>query len=81
MQYILLSSQPHPQNVHCEESLVWFKAFTDTLLEYTAVDLSHGDPVVISRQVQSLYTLQQVMDGVDVRVGQPKVHDVGLSGS
>lgn len=32
----------------------------------------HGDPVGIVPQALSLHQLQQVLDGVDVRVGQPK---------
>lgn len=34
--------------------------------------LSHGDPVGIVPQALSLHELQQLLDGVDVRVGQPK---------
>lgn len=64
-------------NVHCSESLVWFKAFgfwytiTKAPLGSLAATLSHGDPVVIP-QDQPLHKLQQVLDRVDVRVGQPR---------
>lgn len=49
--------------------------FIETPLGYPVV-LSRGDPEVINQQVQSLGALQQVIDGVAIRVGQPK--DVGL---
>lgn len=42
---------------------------------------SHGDAPVIVLQDQSLNVLQQITDGVDVGVGQPKAQDVGLRGS
>lgn len=72
----LVLSAP-PANVHCNE----FKASgtplcAKTPLGYPAVIPSHGGPVAIIPQDQSLHTFQQVRDGVDVRMSQPKAQDV-----
>lgn len=48
---------------------------------YSAVSPSYVDPAVIVLLDQSLHTLQQITDGEDVRVGQAKVQNMGLSGS
>lgn len=48
---------------------------------YPAVARSSGDSAVISQQDCTFMNSQQVTDWVDVRVGQPKAHDVGLGGS
>lgn len=52
-----------------------------TCLGYPAATPSHGDPVGILPQDPLLHVLQQVIDGVAVRVRQPKVLEVGLGGS
>ena len=82
-QCTLLSHQPHPQDAHCNESLVWLKGadnpssltLGETPLRYPAVGPSHGDLVAVVHQDQSPHTLRQVIDGVDVRVGTPKAPD------
>lgn len=51
---------------------------TETPLKHPAVTRNHGDPVVIIPQDQHQPPLQQVIDGVGVRVSQPKTQDVGL---
>lgn len=61
--------------------LQWLKASgtplcAKTPLEYPAFVPSHGGPVAVIPQDQSLHTLQQVRDGVDVRMSQPKAQDV-----
>lgn len=64
-------------------SSFWYTAIltlTRTPLEYPAVALSHENLVDIL-QVQSLNTLCQIMDGVDVVMGQLKAMDVNLVGS
>lgn len=53
----------------------------ETLLRYSSVAPSHGDPVTIVPQDLSLHTLQQVMDGVDVGMCLLKALFVGLGGS
>ena len=53
-----------------------------TLTEETpVVAMSHGDSAVVIPQDQFFHTFQQVMDGIDVRVGQPKTQGVGLGGT
>ena len=42
------------------------------LLAYPVAALSHRDSAGIFPRDQSLHDLQQVLDGVNVRVGQPK---------
>ena len=42
---------------------------------------SNGDPVGITQQGQSLRMLQQIVDGVNGRVGQPKALNGGLGAS
>lgn len=51
---------------------------TQTSVRYPAGAPSHEDPVANIPQDQSLHMFQQVLDGVDVIVGQPKVKDVGF---
>lgn len=41
---------------------------------------SHGDSAALVSQDQSLYVLQQVIDGVEVRVGQLQALEMGLGG-
>lgn len=83
----LLSSQPHLQIVRCSEfdlvQSLWNTIITGSLLKlgYPAVALSHRDPVVIAPQDQAIYSLQQVIDEVDIKMGQPKAQDEGLGGS
>ena len=55
------------------------RALINTPLGYPSP--SHGDSPIIVLQDQSLNALQQITDGVDVGVGQPKAQDVGLRGS
>lgn len=55
---------------------------TETPLRYPTA-LSHGDPVAMISQDQSLKKHQQVIDGIDIEAGQLKalaLH-VGLGGS
>ena len=66
-------------NAHCNELLVWFRASgfwytinTGPSLKLLLVALSHGDPVTVVPQDQSLHVLQQITDGVDVGVSQVK---------
>ena len=54
---------------------------TSTLLSISAVALSHGDPAATVPQDQSLHTLQQVIDGVDIGVCLLQALDVCLGGS
>lgn len=61
--------------VYCQ-----YWTLTGTLLEYPAVALSLGKLVDIL-QVQSFDILCQIMDGVDVVMGQLKAMDVNLVGS
>ena len=80
-------------NVHCSESLVWFKAsgFWCTIIPGSSPEflweilfsstLCLGDPEAIIPQDQSIHQLLQVLDGVDARVGQPKPWAVGLVGN
>lgn len=66
-------------NVHCNESLVWFEAFSFCctistgsslgLLRCPVVALCQGDPAVLALQDPPLQMLQQFIDGVEVRVG------------
>lgn len=49
-------------------------------LGYFTVAPSHGAPVAIVLQDQTLHTLQRVIDEADGRVSQLKAQDVGLSG-
>ena len=44
--------------------------------QWTLTETPLGHPVVV--EILSLHTLQQVIDGVDVKVGQSKAQDVGL---
>ena len=50
-------------------SSYWAPTGTGTPLGYPIVALCHGDPVALDLQVQSLHTLQQFIDEVDVWVG------------
>lgn len=74
-------------NVHSNESFVGLAqdfwplshnhhwTLTETPARYPAGTPSHVDPVAIIPQDGSLHMFQQVLDGVDVMVGQPT--DVG----
>lgn len=73
--YVGLVQGPYPLAHHHHRTL------TKTFLVHLAVVLSHENPVAIVLQDQSLHILQQVLDGVDVKVGQPKAQVVGLGGS
>ena len=42
------------------------------------VALCHGDPLVLDLSNQTLRTLEQFIDGVDVGMGQFKALDLGL---
>lgn len=53
---------------------------TETALGYAAVVESWRSACSVP-QDQSLHDLQRVIDGVNVRVGQPKALDVALGGS
>lgn len=46
---------------------------TETPLGYPTTFPSHGDPMCIIPQDPSLHELQQVLYGLEVSVGQPKV--------
>jgi hypothetical protein len=78
-------------DVHCNESVVWFEAFgicyalntgsspellSDTLLLPCFVKLSSFGYVG-----SALHVIQQFIDGIDVKVGQHKVLNLGLGGS
>lgn len=54
---------------------------TVTPLGYSAVAQRPRESVAIILQDQSLHMLQQVIDGVDDRVGQTKAQYLGLDGS
>ena len=56
-------------------SLVGFKA-SGHRRHWALSEAPLGYPAVITPHEQSLHTLQQVTDGVDVRVGQPKTSEV-----
>lgn len=68
--------------------MVWFKAshtpssvdIHQNSCHISHCFLSHRGSMVIVPQDQSLHKFQQVIDGVDVRVGQPKFQDMGLGG-
>ena len=76
-------------NVHCNESVtgvvrgLWFLLqfwiLTGTPLGYPVVALCHGDPAALDLHDQSLHTLKQFIDGVDV--GQLKALDLSLVSS
>ena len=59
--------------------MVWFKASgTPSILDpHQNSSQSHGDLMVLFPQDQSLHTLQQVIDGLDIRLGHPKAQDMG----
>lgn len=59
-QYTLMSSQPHLQNVHCNVSLIWFKASGTPLLnphwnssQISCWFLSHGGPGPVSSPISA----------------------------
>lgn len=54
---------------------------TKTPLKYPALAPSHVDSAAVLPQTQPLHTLQRVISGEDVRVGQPNAQDVGLGDS
>ncbi|KAL6038852.1 hypothetical protein STEG23_017079, partial [Scotinomys teguina] len=54
---------------------------TETSLRYPTLALSNGDPAVMVLLDQSLLTPQQVIDGINVGVGQLKALDVDLGDS
>ena len=66
-------------NIHCNESLVWYKASdfcysinigtTGTPLRYAAVALCYEDTIILVLQDCTIYAVQQFINGVDVRVG------------
>jgi hypothetical protein len=51
---------------------------TGTPLGYPAVALCDGDPVALDLQNQPLLMLEQLMDEVDIGVGQLKTLDLDL---
>lgn len=53
----------------------------ETPLRYPALAPSQENPADVIPQDLSLHAVQQVMNGVDGRVIQPRVQDVGLGGS
>lgn len=69
--------------VHSLWSLVHYHHGTlnKTPLWYPAVTPSNGDPAGIVPQDQSIPAFQEVLDGVDVRMGQAKNPNMGLGGS
>lgn len=52
-----------------------------TLVGYPLVAMCHGDTDGLVLQSQPFHILQQLIDGIDVWVGQLKVLDMGFSGS
>jgi len=72
-------------NVHCNESLVWFEVssfyqywiVTGAPLRYPVFALCHGGPSALDLQDWPFHTLQQIIDGVDIGVGQLKALDLG----
>ena len=54
---------------------------TRTPLGYPVVALCCGDPVTLNLQDWPLHILQQLIDGMDVRVGQLRALDLVLVGS
>lgn len=50
----------------------WSTTIPGSSLELLWTTPSHRDPVGTVPQDQSLHKLQQVLDGADVKVGQPK---------
>lgn len=89
--YILFAQIALLANVHCNESLVWFKAQASSAssildnyrapLRYPIIALCNGDPLALDLQEWLLHKLQQFTDGVDAGVGQLKALILGLGGS
>lgn len=52
--------------------------FTGKLLGCPVVTLCHGDPAALDFQAQPLHILQQIIDGVDLRVSQHITLGLGL---
>lgn len=52
-----------------------------TPLRYPIVAPCHGYPAALDLQARPFHMLQQIIDGVDAGVGEPKALDLGLGGS
>lgn len=86
IQYTLLLSCPQPQNVYCNQSLVCFKTSgTPSLLDphRNTTQTSSSSPESwrscgYHPTGSAPAPFQQIIDGVGVRVSQPKTQDVGL---
>lgn len=79
-------------NVYCSELLVWTQAsdfflyhqywfLTRNPLGCHIFTLCHGDPAALHLQDQLFHLLQQVIDEVDVRVGQLNILNLDTGGS
>lgn len=77
------------QNVHCNESLVWFSGYCDTISVgpalmgpppgYPVVALCRGDPTALDQQDWSFHAPQELRNDIDFGVSQLWIWESGLS--